>query len=105
MDRRWRLARAVTRLAGELLFVGTLSQLIFVWSDLLFDVTVRRALVESTEGAGLTLLCGMLAMGCGAFVAVTAGLAGKPRPAGWFATILFLSGEASLIAAYQIAMS
>jgi len=100
---RLRLARSVTRLSGELLFAGALSQLIFVWSELLFDVPVRRALVESTEGAGLAMLGGMVAMGCGAFVAVTAGLAGKPRPAGWFVTIFFLFGEASLIAAHQIA--
>jgi hypothetical protein len=100
---RLRLARAVARLSGELFFVGALSQLIFIWSELLFYLPVRRALVESVGGAGLAMLCGMVATGCAAFVAVTAGLAGKPRPASWFATIFFLFGESSLIAAHQIA--
>jgi hypothetical protein len=100
---RRRAARAQARLGGELAFVGVLVFLVFVWSGLLFRVPMRRALVDGSEGAGLYLLGGMIGLGGAAFVAVTGGLAGKPRPAGLVAALLGAAGIAGLVLAFQTA--
>ena len=97
------LARAQARLAGQLTFVGILLLLIFVWFQLLFRVPIRRALVESADGAGVVMLVGMLSLGGSAFIAVIAGLAGKPRPSALFASAFYTIGTPALIAAHQIA--
>jgi len=101
---RLRVSRRLARLGGQLLFVGSFAVLVLVWSGLLFDVALRRALVVETAGAGLVLLGAMLALGCCAFISLTAGLAGKPRPSAHVAAALYVTGVAALITAYQLTL-
>jgi hypothetical protein len=100
-----RASRAQARLAGQLAFLSILTLLCVVWFQLLFRVPIRRALVESLEGAGVVLLGGMLSLGAGSFIAIVGGLAGKPRPSGNFAAALYLIGLFCLVAAHRIAVA
>lgn len=98
---RFMRARRQARLAGELLFAGTVLLMVVIWSGLLFQVPLRRALVTQTDSAGLLLLGGMVALICAGFIAVLGGLAGKPRPAAWFAALFYLVASVGWIAAFQ----
>lgn len=92
------VARRQVRLAGLLLLPGVFSLIVLVWSDLLFRPVFRSALTSHTTAAQL-LPSGMVALGCATFVGVLAGLAGKPRPSAYFATLLYVAGLLALIAA------
>lgn len=97
-------ARRQARLGGELAFVGIFLQLVLVWTGLLFVVPFRRAMLVESAPSGVVLLVAMLCLGCSAFVAILAGLAGKPRPSVYFAAPLYLLGLVGLIAAAQLAL-
>jgi len=101
---RLRPARREARLAGKTLLLGPLAQTVAVWSALLFDAPFRRAMVVDTDGAGLLLLAAMMAMILAAFVGVTGGLAGKPRPAAFFATLFYVGAMTALVASYQLTL-
>ena len=101
---RLRPARREARLAGKLLLLGPVAQTVVLWSALLFDVPYRRATVAETPGAGLLLLASMIAMILAAFIGVTGGLAGKPRPSGTLATLFYAAAMAALIASYQLTL-
>jgi hypothetical protein len=95
-----RRARVEARLAGLLGFAGALARLVVVWSDLLFDVGFRRAVLAASDTA-IPLVLGMLALGVAAFIAALAGLAGKPRPAAAFAAVTYVAAVAAFAAAAQ----
>jgi hypothetical protein len=101
---RLRPARREARLAGKLLLLGPLAQTVVLWSALLFHAPFRRASVVDTHGAGLLLLTSMMAMILAAFIGVTGGLAGKPRPSALFATLFYVGAMAALIASYQLTL-
>lgn len=92
---RWRMARRQARLGGSAMLFGVLLQLVAVWSDLLFAVPFRRAVLGANDSA-LALALAMLALGLAAFIGLVAGLAGKPRPSGYFAAAFYLAGLAGL---------
>lgn len=97
---RWRQARRRARFGGAAVLFGVVAQLIAVWSDLLFRVDFRRAALVGPTPA-LYLALAMLSLGVSAFVGLVAGLAGKPRPAGQVAALLYLLGLAGLAAVAQ----
>ncbi len=101
---RLRRARRQARLAGELIFAGSLALLILVWAGLLFQAPLRRALVAETRLSGVVLLTGMLCLGFSGFLGVTAGLAGKPRPSSWFVSAAYAAGVMALSGAYQLTL-
>ncbi len=101
---RLRAARRMARFGGSLLLFGVLAQLVLVWRDLLFIVPFRRAALGHSEPA-LALAVAMLALGVAAFIGLVAGLAGKPRPSGYFSTLLHLLGVSSLAAVAQLTSS
>jgi hypothetical protein len=91
---RVRVARRLARLGGELMFVGCLALLILMWIDLLFRPGFRVAVVRDDARAALELVAAMLGLGIAGFVAVLGGLAGKPRPAGMVAALIFVGAFA-----------
>ena len=97
-------ARRQVRLGGELAFLGTFAQLVLLWGPLIFVPATRRALLVESGTAGVILLVGMIGLLCAAFVAILAGLAGKPRPSAYFATLFYLLGLLSVLAATQMAL-
>jgi hypothetical protein len=96
---RIRAARRQIRLSGKLMFLGIFAQLVLMWTDLLFRPRFRVAIVRDAPVAALAMAGGMLALGCAAFVGLLAGLSGKPRPSGGFATLLYLAGLAGILGA------
>ncbi len=96
-------ARRQVRLGGELAFLGTFAQLVLLWRDLLFLPEFRRAMLVQSGVAGVILLVGMICLFCAAFVAILAGLAGKPRPSAYFATLLYVLGLVGVLASMQLA--
>ncbi len=101
---RLRAARRQVRLGGELAFLGTFMQLVLLWGDLLALPAFRRALLVESGIAGVILLVGMICLVCAAFVGILAGLAGKPRPSAYFATLLYVLGLVGVLASTQIAL-
>ncbi|MHC4428742.1 MAG: hypothetical protein ACYS0D_09070 [Planctomycetota bacterium] len=97
-------AHRAARLAGQLVFLGSFAQLALVFTGLLFDVPLRRALVVEPSGAGPVLLVAMLSLGGGAFIALIGGLAAKPRPACYVAAVLYATGITTLIKSYQMTL-
>lgn len=97
-------SRRMARFGGSALLFGILAQLVLVWRDLLFIVPFRRAALGDTAPA-LALALAMLALGVAAFVGLVAGLAGKPRPSGYFSTLLHLLGASSLAWVAQLTSS
>jgi hypothetical protein len=93
-----RAARRQARFGGSAMFLGILAQLVVAWSDLLFSVPFRRAVLGTTTPA-LSLAVAMLALGVAAFIGLVAGMAGKPRPSGHFAALFYLAGVAGLAVA------
>ncbi len=100
---RLEAARRQVRLGGELAFLGTFAQLVLLWGPLLFVPATRRALLVESGIAGVILLVGMICLFCAAFVAILAGLAGKPRPSAYFATLFYVLGLVSVLASTQLA--
>jgi len=101
---RLRAARRQVRLGGELTFLGTSTLLVLLWSDLLLVPSFRRALLVESGIAGVLLLLGMICLLCAAFVAILAGLAGKPRPSAYFATLFYVLGLVGVLASTQMAL-
>jgi hypothetical protein len=102
---RLRSARRQARLAGELLFLGAQAQLVLVWANLLLLPASRRAPIFETPGGGALLLSATAALAAAACIAVTGGLARKPRPSGAIATFLYLAAIVALIATYQLTLA
>ena len=96
-------ARRQVRLGGQLAFLGTFAQLVLLWRDLLFLPAFRRALLVESGTAGVILLLGMVCLFCAAFVAILAGLAGKPRPSAYFATLFYVLGLLSVLLSTRMA--
>lgn len=101
---RLRAAKRQVRLGGKLMFLGVFSQLVSIWSDLLFRPRFRLSIVREVPMAALALAGGMLALGCAAFTGLLAGLSGKPRPSGGFAVLLYVGGLTALIAAARLVL-
>ncbi len=97
-------ARRQVRLGGELVFLGAFAQLVLLWGDLIFLPAFRRATLVESGVAGVILLLGMICLFCAAFVAILAGLAGKPRPSVYFATMLYVLGLVGVLASVQMAL-
>lgn len=97
-------ARRQVRLGGELAFLGMFAQLVLLWCPLIFETATRRALLVESGIAGVILLVGMICLLCAAFVAILAGLSGKPRPSAQFATLIYLLGLLSVLASTQMAL-
>ena len=102
---RLRAARRQVRLGGQLAFAGSLLLTVRVWTDLIFRVSLRKAFVVDSGTTGMVLIGAIVAIGCGAFVAILAGLSGKPRPSGQVAALLYLGGLVGFIAAAQLAFA
>jgi hypothetical protein len=96
---RVRKARRETRLGGFVVLAGGFAQLFVVWGDLLFRLDWRRAIVLESHPAGLALVAGMLLCGLAAFTATLAGLTGKPRPGGMWATLFYVGALTAFVAA------
>jgi hypothetical protein len=92
-------ARVEVGLAGRVLFLGVLAIEVLVFSGLIYDASLRRASVAGSPATGLALTGSLLVLGLAAFVGLVAGLAGKPRPSGPFAVVLFLAGLLGLLSA------
>ena len=101
---RWRAARRQVRLGGKLMFIGIFSQLVLMWTDLLFRPRFRLSIVREVPLAALALAGGMLALGCAAFAGLLGGLSGKPRPSGGFAALLYVCGLTALVAAARLVL-
>ena len=97
-------ARRQVRLGGGLAFLGMFAQLVLLWRDLLFLPVFRRALLVESGAAGVILVVGMICLFCAAFVSVLAGLAGKPRPSSYFATLLYWMGLVGILASMRMAL-
>ena len=65
---------------------------------------LRHALITDSHTAGVVMIGAMLSLGCAAFVAVTGGLAGKPRPSSYLVCAFHLGGLGGLIAAFQMTL-
>jgi hypothetical protein len=100
---RLRPSRRLARRAGALVFLGGFGQLVVVWSDLIFRPAFRRSVLLEAPAGGLLLIAGVLALGLGAFAALVAGLAGKPRSTAPVVAALYLLAQLALLGAAQLA--
>jgi hypothetical protein len=97
-------SRRGVRLGGEMLFSGALAQLALLWEGLFFHPPLRRALLVESPAAGVVLVAAMIALGSAAFAGGAGGLAGKPRPSAFFATLFYVCGVVAAIASHQLTL-
>ena len=95
-----RQARSQARAGGKTMWLGVVALLVgSAAALLLLPAATRGALVTRAVGPTFALLVGAVAIGLGGFVGLLAGLAGKPRPSGGVAALLYVGGLVTWFAA------
>jgi hypothetical protein len=103
-DGRVPAARRLARLGGELLFAGTLLQLALLGIDVRLHGPLRHALLNARPAAGALLLLASVGLLLAAGVALTGGLARKPRPSCYVAASLYVVGTVGVVWGFRSAV-
>jgi hypothetical protein len=95
-----RPARIQVRLGGKTAFLAIDGLLILLLvSSIIVAVTRRGSLVPIGASTVVVVLAGATLAGTAGLVALLAGLSGKPRPSGYFAAALYVTGLLLLVGA------
>lgn len=93
-------SRAVARVGGQIAFFSAAACVVLLGAGLFaLSAAERDALLTRGVGPAFALMAGSIALGMAGFVALLAGLAGKPRPSAGFAAALYVTSLAAFCAA------
>lgn len=93
-------SRAVARVGGRIAFLSAAACVVLLAAGLFaLSAAERDALLTRGVGPAFALMAGSIALGLAGFVALLAGLAGKPRPSAGFAAALYVTSLAAFCAA------
>ena len=73
--------------------------LCLLMTSILFSAPTLQTIVARGSLSVVALIAGTAALGAGGFAGLLAGLSGKPRPSGYVAVALYVSGWVLLVAA------